>query len=836
MEVRVRTADKLEQTPAEADSLGVAPSPTASGSLEEFPGQLRLSGSHPHGGEAVEHGFWRKWLFTTDHKEVGILYFVTSLWFLVIGGILAMLFRTQLMYPEPWSILSASQFNQAISMHGMIMVFFFLSAIGAAFANYFIPLQIGAEDVAFPRFNAFSYWMYLFGGLIFISGFFLPGGAGQTGWTNYAPLNSITFMPGPGETMVGLGLAMLWGSITMGTINLMTTVLVLRGPGVTWWKVPYMTWFLLFTQILFLFSLPSILTGTMALITDRALGTLFFSTPGGGSVLWTDLWWFFAHPEVYIVLLPGLGLVGEVVQSFSGRPVYAKKAIMVALGLGMVPFSFALFGHHMFLTGINVVEREIFDINTEINTIPSGIIVIATALTIIGGSIKLKTPMLFALGAVATFVIGGITGVFDSSVFLDQALRGGYQVVGHFHYIMVGAAEFGIFAGIYYYLPLWTGRMYNETVGKVHFLISFISFNMIFFPMFYLVEMPRRIFTYSAATGWGTMNFIETWGAWIFGVGQILLLLVMVQAFRGKGKPSGPNPWHSSSPEWTHDLPVYVNEYPDVRYRQDDSKTLAWRPPTTPLNVAPITISAGVAIFLFGFGLYGSGIPGAGYLWPVAVGGVAMAAAGIGKWFYDDLKSRFQIPDEEHRTTWPFGDTNVRRVGAWLYLASEVILFSSLIGAYLFIRGNTPIWPAPGSVINIPSGIMATAVFASSAVTAVLAQEAMRAGNKGRTMGFLGLTLALGAGFIALTAYTWLSNMAGGFYLNSGLPGSVYYLITGVHAGHVVAGSLIVVYLLAKTARGGYSKDHFEALEMFTWFWGFLVVAWAVIFPLLYLM
>jgi cytochrome c oxidase subunit I+III len=806
-------------------------------SAAAFPGLIRMEGTvhGGHGGATEHHGFWRKWLFTTDHKEVGILYFVTSLWFLLIGGILAMLFRTQLMFPEPWSFLTASQFNQAISMHGMIMVFFFLSALGSAFANYFIPLQIGAGDVAFPRFNAFSYWMYLFGGLIFISGFFLPGGAAQGGWTNYAPLNSITFMPGPGETMVGLGLLMLWGSITMGTVNLMTTVLVMRGPGMTWWKVPYMTWFLLFTQILFLFSVPSILAGTLALITDRSLGTLFFANPGGGSVLWTDMWWFFAHPEVYIVLLPGLGAVGEVVQAFSGRPVYAKKAIMVALGLGLVPFSYALFGHHMFLTGINVVEREIFDINTEINTIPSGVIVIATALTLIGGSVKLKTPMLFGLGAVAVFVIGGITGVFDSSVFLDQMLRGGYQVVGHFHYIMVGAAEFGLFAGIYYYLPLWTGRMYNETLGKVHFVISFVSFNVIFFPMFYLIDMPRRIYTYAAATGWGTLNFVETWGAWIFGVAQILLLVVMIQAFRGKGEPSGPNPWGVSTPEWTHDLSAYVDNYPDTRYRDDVNKALSWVPPTTPLNISPFTTSLGAALFLSGFALYVSGIPNASYYWPLAVVGVVVVAIGVGRWFLDDLNSKFQIPDEPERTTWPFGETNVRRVGAWLYIATEVVLFSSLIGAYFFIRGDVPIWPSPGSILNIPMGIASTLVFATSALTAVLALEAMRSGNKGRTMAMLGLTLILGAGFLGLTVYGWMSDIAMGFTLSSGLPGSIYYFMSGIHAAHVLAGSLIIVYLLTKTSRGGYTKDHFEALELFTWFWAFLVVAWAVIFPLLYL-
>ena len=540
-------------------------------------------------GSSPTLAFLRKWLFTTDHKEVGILYFVTSIWFLLIGGILALLMRTQLAFPAPWTFLTASTYNQAVSMHGMIMVLFFLSAMGSAFANYFIPLQIGAKDVAFPRFNAFSYWMYLMGGIVLITGFFVPGGAAAAGWTNYAPLDSTVFLPGPGETLAGLGLLLFWASLTMGTVNLILTIMIMRAPGITWSKVPMFTWFMIFTLILLLYSVPSIFVGTLALIFDRALGTVFFVNPAGSSVLWDNMWWFFAHPEVYVVVLPAFGAVAEVFQVFTGRPLYAKKALLLSVGLIMMPFSFSIYAHHMFLTGINAVEREFITLNTEINTLPSGLIVICLLLTTVGGSVNWKAPFLFALGSISLFIFGGITGVFDSSVFLDTELRGTYQVVSHFHYIMVGAAEFGLMAAAYYWLPKWTGRMYDGTLARVHFLFSFVFFNMTFLPMTWLIDMPRRIFTYLPSTGWANFNFIETIGAYGFGLSQIIMLYILVQAARGKGKPAPPNPWKASTPEWTSDPAGYSASYPAV-FTEGLPNGAPHGHLTTPLNASPLTI------------------------------------------------------------------------------------------------------------------------------------------------------------------------------------------------------------------------------------------------------
>lgn len=775
----------------------------------------------------------KKWLFTTDHKEIGLLYFFTSLWFLGVGGILAMLMRAQLMFPSPWSFLTAPEYNQAVSVHGLIMVLFFLSPLGAAFANYFVPLQIGAKDVAYPRFNAFSYWMYLMGGLVLLAGFFVPGGAAAAGWTNYAPLNSSLFLPGGGETLAALGLLMLWGSLTMGSVNLIITILTMRAPGMTWRKLPLFTWFTLFTQVMLLFSVPSIFVGTLALILDRTVGTVFFSNPSGSSILWDHMWWFFGHPEVYIVLLPAFGVVCEVVQVFSGRPFYAKIAVIAALGLILLPFSFSIYAHHMFLTGINTVEREFITVNTETNSLPSGLMVIAMLLTLVGGSIKFKAPLLFAIGSIAVFVLGGISGVFDSSVFLDQQLRGTYQVVAHFHYIMVGAAEFGLFAAIYYWLPKWTGRMYNGAIAKLHFIFSFVFFNMIFFPMFYLFDMPRRIYTYAASTGWGPLNFIESIGAFGFGISQILLVIVLVQAFRGKGPVSPPNPWNAATPEWTNDPASYVSNYPAVYASGLPNGHSHFEHVKTPLNSRPFAISLGIGLAFIG--LVAS--------LPLMITGIIIALYGVYGWIKDDLHGVFKMPGEEDPgETWPFKpDKDAEfgwwriKAGVWLFIASDFVFFAAVIGSYLFVRMNLPTWPAIGSVLDVPVGTFNAIVLLTSALTMALSYTSLKEGKVSTAIKSMLVTLILGGSFEIITTSEWMSLWSRGFTTGSGMPGSTFYFMSGVSFAHILAGLIILAYLLKKTLDGKFNHENYMSVQYFSIFWGFIVLVWLFMFPLIYL-
>ncbi|TMI57393.1 cytochrome C oxidase subunit I, partial [Candidatus Bathyarchaeota archaeon] len=305
----------------------------------------------------------KRWLYTTDHKDVGILYFVTSFYFAFLAALLALFMRTQLAVPNN-KFLGAAEYNQAVTMHGLLMVFWFLSPLGIAFANYFIPPQIGAKDLAFPRLNALSYWLYAFGGLVTFIGFFSPGGAANAGWTNYSPLTSIQFSPNAGETLAAAGLIIVSASVTVGTINILTTILFHRAPGMTFMKMPMFTWFIFFTMLQMLWSFPSLLAGLIMLESDRLLGTMFFTSVAGGSILWDNVFWFFGHPEVYVVLLPAIGAVMEIFQVFSNRALYAKK-VAVGAGFAIVAISFMIYGHHMFLTGINVTEQEVFTINTE---------------------------------------------------------------------------------------------------------------------------------------------------------------------------------------------------------------------------------------------------------------------------------------------------------------------------------------------------------------------------------------------------------------------------------------------------------------------------------------
>ena len=805
-------------------------------------------------GEAVS---WiARWLFTTDHKDVGMLYFVTALWYLLVGGLLAMIFRTQLAYPGT-TLLTGGTYNQAISMHGLIMVLFFLTPLGLAFANYFIPLQIGAKDVAFPRFNAFSYWMYAFGGLLLLSGFFVPGGAGAAGWTNYAPLNSLQFMPGPGESLAALGLLMDWISLTMGTVNLIATVLVMRAPGMTWQKVPMLAWFQLFTQVLLIFSVPSIFAGTLMLLTDRTLGTLYFLNPGGSSVLWAHMWWWFGHPEVYVVVLPALGAVAEIVQAFSGRPFYAKRVVLFALGLGLIPFSYSIYGHHMFLTGINLFEREFFTINTETNTIPSGLIVICTILTVVGGAIKFRTPMLFALGALALFIVGGITGVFDSSVFLDQQLRGTFQVVSHFHYIMPGAGIFGLFGAIYFYLPRWTGRMYNEGLGKLHFLLSFITFNLIFFPMNFLLDMPRRVFTYlpevdpllEATKGALGFNTIETIGAWAFGLTQALLLYQLLWTWR-RGPYVGYNPWNLATPEWSGDVRSYIENYPRVYALKPlppaaDGASAPPLPlhgrPGTPLSSRPFLISLGAFFTFLGIATL-STLPGPSILFL----GLLFALWGLLGWAYDDLHDSFRLHEEdEDPEEWPLTRPSGMppsawrfRVGIWLFLASDLLFFTAVAASYLFIRLNVPIWPPPGSVHNVWLGAANAIALLTSGLTMLLAYLSIREGKRGAFASYLLGTLVLGLTSIGLTLAEWaqLASRSVPLLPSSGLPGTTFYFMSAVGLAHVIAGSSILAYFLAKALRGGYSERNHLTIELFSLFWGVVVLVGVAVFPLLYLM
>ncbi len=792
----------------------------------------------------------KRWLFTTNHKDVGMLYFFTSLYFGFVGGVLALLIRDQLSVPNN-TLLSAVYYNQAVTMHGLIMIFWFLSPIAIGLANYFVPLQIGASDLAFPRLNAMSYWLYLAGGILAVSSFFVPGGAANAGWTTYQPLATPGFEPGTGPTLVYLGLVLLAASVTLGSVNILVSIIWMRGPGMTLSKLPMFTWFMLFTIIAMLFAFPTLIAAFVLASADRILGTVFFSSTFiQPSILWDNLFWFFGHPEVYIVLLPGFGIIANILPTFTGRPLAAKNAILIATALIVVPLSFGVWMHHMFLTGIPVALQGAFSIATIAISIPFDVITLSFVESLIRGRVKFATPMLFALGGVILFIIGGITGVFLSSPVLDRVFRGSYFVVSHFHYVMVGAAIFGIFAGIYYWLPRMTGRMYNERLGKLHFVVSFIGFNVLYFPMSLLFDMPRRIFTYQNLGDWGLLNGLASVGAFVFAGAQIILAANLLYTWF-RGPPSSPNPWGSEDLEWTSMPHVSPALEPSVappaggwigQLATPSPGTSPSQPPAPAehhaghLSSRPLELSLGVLVFLFGAAFYPA-LPGLGAM---VVGALTVVYA-LFSWARDDLYGRFSIPPDAAGDRWPFTEVPKIKLGMWVFLSSEVVLFGSFLGAYIFIRAASAQWPT--GIHDVPLGTVNTVILMTSGLTMVLALQAIRGGDQRGLLRWLAVTFLLGATFMGIKVSEWVNLGSGSapFALSSANPttalaASAYYVIVGLHGAHVTAGLLMMVYLMKKTANGAYSKDSHETIENFGLYWAFVDIVWCFVFPLFYLL
>ncbi|MBI3841437.1 MAG: cbb3-type cytochrome c oxidase subunit I [Thaumarchaeota archaeon] len=788
----------------------------------------------------------KRWLYTTNHKDVGILYFFTSLYFGFVGAILALLMRAQLAAPGS-NLLSAAYYNQALTMHGLIMIFWFLSPVALGLANYFVPLQIGAKDLAFPRINAMSYWIYLAGGILAVLSFFVPGGTANAGWTTYQPLATLAL--GTGPTLAYLGMVLLAASVTLGSVNFMVSIIWLRATGMTLSRLPMFTWFMLFTIIAMLFAFPTLIAAFVLASTDRILGTVFFtSTSIQPSILWDNLFWFFGHPEVYIVLLPGFGIIANILPAFTGRPLAAKNAILISTGLVVIPLSFGVWMHHMFLTGIPVSLQGAFSIATIAISIPFDVITLSFIESLVRGRVKFATPMLFALGGVILFIIGGITGVFLSSPVLDRAFRGSYFVVAHFHYVMVGAAIFGIIAGIYYWLPRMTGRMYNEKLGKWHFAISFIGFNVLYFPMNLLSDMPRRIFTYPNQGDWATLNAMASVGAFIFSGAQILLAANLLYTwFRGPIAPA--NPWGSPDLEWTS----HVEGIAPIAESGAAPPTGGWigqlsGPPQGHetqsrggavghyghLSSRPIQISIGALVFLIGAAFYPSISGVAGLV--VGAGAVVYAFWG---WAKDDIEGKFVVPPEDVGDRWPFASVPKLKLGIWVFLSSEVVLFGSFLGAYIFIRAASAQWPAAGSIHEIPLGTFNTLVLVTSGLTMFLALQSIRKGDRRGLLTWMGVTFVLGAVFMGVKVSEWFNLGGSGFVLADpamSLASSAYYIIVGLHGAHVTAGLLVMAYLMKKTSMGTYTKDSHEAIENFGLYWAFVDIVWCFVFPLFYLL
>jgi cytochrome c oxidase subunit 1 len=498
-------------------------------------------------------GIW-SWLTTVDHKRIGILYFITGFVFLLVAGVEGQLIRTQLAKPE-LRILDPELYNQLFTMHGTTMVFLAGMPLITAFFNYIVPLQIGARDVAFPRLNAFSYWVLLFGGLFLYSSFFF-GGAPDGGWFAYTPLTNRQYSPGMGMDFYVLALLLAGVGSIAGGVNFLVTIVNMRAPGLSFMRLPLFTWMALLVSILILLAFPPFTIGLVFMLFDRNFGTHFFDAAAGGDpVLWQHLFWVFGHPEVYILILPAFGIVSDVIPAFSKKSLFGYPVIVFS-GILIAFLGFGVWVHHMFSVGLGPIVNAVFGGATMLIAIPTGIKIFNWIATLWGGQLRFTAAMLFAVGLVATFTVGGLSGVMHASPPSDLQQTDTYFVVAHFHYVLIGGTVFGLFAGFYYWFPKATGRMLSEKLGAAHFWLTFLALNVTFFPMHFsgMLGMPRRTFTYAEGLGLDTFNLISTIGAFIFTLAFLPLIANLWYAWR-KGEDAGPNPWDAHTLEWTMSSP-----------------------------------------------------------------------------------------------------------------------------------------------------------------------------------------------------------------------------------------------------------------------------------------
>ena len=553
--------------------------------------------------------FVRRYIFSTDHKVIGIQFLFTSLTMLLFGGLLAMLIRWQLGWPGhplpfmekiapqgmPGGVMVPEYYNMLFTMHGSVMIFFaVIPLLVGVFGNYLIPLKIGAGDMAFPKLNMISYWLLLPAIAIVCTGFFLQGGAAASGWTAYAPLSTTL---GPGQVCWIVGVIVMGASSIMGAVNYITTIINLRAPGMHFFRLPLAIWALFITAIMVLLATPVLASALILLLMDSTAGTSFFLPAGliidgvlqpnsGGQVLlWQHLFWFYSHPAVYIMILPAMGITSEILPVFARKPLFGYHSMVYAL-MGIAVLGFMVWAHHMFASGMNPTLGTSFMVSTMVIAVPSAIKTFNWLGTLWRGSIRLATPMLHALAFVSMFVIGGLTGIFAASTPVDLYLTDTYFIVGHLHYVLFGGSLFGIFAGITFWFPKMFGRMLNDTLGKIHFALTFIFFNMVMFPMFILgiAGMPRRIYDYTQYAHLahvGGLNRMMSIAAFCLGATQLLFIVNFFWSLF-RGPQAGENPWQANTLEWATSSPpphgnfekpvtVYHGPYEySVPGRQDD--------------------------------------------------------------------------------------------------------------------------------------------------------------------------------------------------------------------------------------------------------------------------
>lgn len=731
------------------------------------------------------------WLTTVDHKRIGILYLVTTCGFFGLGGLEALVMRIQLAQPQA-KILDPDAYNALFTMHGTTMIFLSFTPMMLGFSNYFIPLMIGARDMAFPRLNAMTYWLLLFGGLLLYFSF-LTGEPPNVGWFAYAPLTEAPYSTSHGVDYWILGITAISVGSVAGAINILVTVIKERAPGMTARNLPPFVWLSVLNTTVIIGAIPALTASQIMLLFDRQLGTHFFVvSTGGDALLWQHIFWFFGHPEVYIMILPLFGVLSEVFIAFSRKPLFGYPYV-IGSGFAVAFLSYSVWVHHMFATGLSNWTEAAFGVAGLLISLPTGVLIFSWMATMWGGQIRFTTAMLFAISFIVTFTIGGISGVQFSLVPVDWQATDTYYVVAHFHYVLVGGSYLAVLSAMYYWFPKMSGRMLSEKIGKWHFWLTMVGFNLTFFPMHIvgLMGMPRRVYTYPDRPGWGTINMLETIGAFILAISILIFVWNVIRSLR-RGEPAGDNPWDASSLEWATSSPPPAYNFVTLPPVPVQSRHPLWD------HKRQLEVDADAA--RSDNDAHTSTNPVARTLRPV-----------------EDVITRLSTPV----------------LATFAFIASEVVFFGSLIVTFVMYRTRDTSGPQPGDLEVTRTALFSIALFASSA-TMVLAGRRLRQGRQKGFRGWLLVTIALGVIFLYGQVTEYRRMYAEGITIDRNLFTSSFFTLTGFHALHVAIG-IIALSILAWFAFTGKYQKKSAPVEAISWYWHFVDTVWLVVFSIVYL-
>jgi cytochrome c oxidase subunit 1/cytochrome c oxidase subunit I+III len=801
-------------------------------------------------------GLWAA-LASVDHVRIARRYIVTAFGFFLLAGVAALVMRLQLARAES-GLVGPDLYNQLFTVHGSTMMFLFAVPVMQGMGVYLVPLMVGARDVAFPRLNAFSYFAYLLGGLLLVFGF-VRGMGPDAGWFAYVPLSGPEFSPGKRVDIWAQLITFTELSALGVAVNLIVTVFKHRAPGMSLDRMPLFVWASLVTSFMVVFAMPAVMVGSSLLALDRLVGTHFFNVAeGGDALLWQHIFWFFGHPEVYIIFLPALGMVSSIVIASCRRPIFGYRAMVLSL-VATAFLGFGLWVHHMFATGLPALGESFFTAASMMIALPSGVQIFCWIATLWAGRPKLTAPLCFVLGFIAIFVLGGLTGVMLASVPLDLQLHDTFFVVAHFHYVLIGGAVFPLFGAFHHWFPKFTGKLLDERLGRTTFGLLFVGFNLTFFPMHILGlhGMPRRVYTYLPGMGYGDMNLLATAGALVMGVGVLVFLVNVARALtRG---PHVEDPWSADSLEWAttsppppykfSPLPRVQSRYPlwaprtlpELHLRGDrravlvttlvdaePDHTLESPAPTIwPLAAALATGALIVACIFTPWGLPLGAIPLtlalAGWFWPQPPH----------KPLLEPAPARAEARREPAEQDLEWGSREPLFWGVSLMIAIELSGFALLLASYFYLRGNEPTWPPPG-VLRAPlwPAAAGAAALALTVITQHRVNRGAIAGDVIRTRRWLVATTVLVALFVGLRFVEFRQLP---FFWDSHAYGSAFWVLLGYHALHAVSGLLENLLLITLLYRGPVERKHALDIQLSGLYWYFVVAEGLVAFAILYL-